>query len=103
MSQDRLMTLPQWAQERIKVAERRVAEANAKIDTLFGDGRDTDTFVGQSFNKSQPLPKGVTIRFSFGGGRDIRVRVERGRLDINSAESISVEPASSNHVTVGLR
>ncbi len=94
--------LPRWAQDRIRIAEMRLREARAEIETLFVT-KDTDTFWAEGIDPEKPLPKGGRVRFYLGTYQHIDVRIEEGRIDVNGSDTLVVYPLASNLVRIGFK
>ena len=93
-------SLPQWVQDRIKVAEMRAEEAQAELRAYLGDV-PTNSVVKHGLEE-RPLPNNACIRFLFGKYRHIDIRIEEGHLNINGSSGLSIRPVANNGVTIAL-
>ena len=99
MASENISRLPLWAQERIRVAEMRQAEAEAKMSELFGK-QGTDTFMRDGICPERPLLRGATIGFQIDNYRRIDAQLRQGRVNIYGTGRIKIHPFAANAVDI---
>lgn len=94
--------LPKWAQEHIRDLNQKIDDNRKAIKRLTPDHPDTDTVADPYARTPIQLPKGVSVEFELGDGRDqrIHVRVRGDELYVMGMTSVSITPKSSNTFVV---
>jgi len=109
-STENITKLPQWAQDRIRVLEMRLREAQQSIAALESDGSPTNQGSNITYSYGldtpKPLRKGTKVRFWLGPTPQDEIQVgfgNYGTLEVYaSAAGIIVRPMAHNAVTLGL-
>jgi hypothetical protein len=104
---------PQWVRTTISQLRMRLGEAQRRIAELTDGPADSDTIADPYGAYPLRLPRGETVEFHLGVGRNgepmgLRVRVIRyhgGRvvLDINANDTLLVLPRASNAIELEVR
>lgn len=98
--------LPKWAQEEIARLQRKLADANKRIEELSiatGALGSKELMTPSLRGKTVVDPYGTGLIFpqdtsvDFGlGDSYINIRVKGGRLIVNGSETIRIQPIASN-------
>jgi len=91
--------LPKWAQDRIRLLERKAERLEHKIDQLEGTEETNITYLDGLGER--PLPANKTIRFQTNAGHiDVRLEREGEGLYVNAQHPMAIHPQAANSVQI---
>jgi hypothetical protein len=90
--------LPRWAQDRISLLERDLADAR---EQLMAGEADSDTIANPNSEAPRPLGRGASVQFGTERWQKFTVRLrENGTLDVMGDDMIWVHPQAGNVVVI---